>query len=179
MTHYANRAFWIDDYGPYTPNAPLQGDAKVDVAIVGGGFTGLSTAWNIRQQDASTSVAVLESEIVGFGASGRAQGWVMTTFGVDQLMIKQLYGLERAKQAHTYCAAGVKYVGDMVNEHNMDCDYHHPGLMQVAYGEHFIKDLEANMKLYEEYGLADEVEWLDKDAIQSEINSPADDGSPL
>ena len=55
---------------------PLQGDAEVDVAIVGGGYTGLWTALALRERDPSLRVAVLEKEIVGWGPSGRNGGFL-------------------------------------------------------------------------------------------------------
>ena len=86
MTQYSHRAFWIDQYGEYTPSPPLGGDIKVDVAVIGGGVTGLSTAYNLKQQDAAARVAVLEAEVIGFGASGRNAGWMMNQFGSDAAM---------------------------------------------------------------------------------------------
>ena len=47
-TAYAQKSYWLNTYGPYTPNDPLQGDLTVDVAIVGGGYTGLATAYFLK-----------------------------------------------------------------------------------------------------------------------------------
>lgn len=170
MSHSA-RSFWVHDYGAYTPNPPLQDDIAVDVAVVGGGFSGMSSAWNIKQHDSSADVALIESEVVGFGASGRAAGWVMTQFGLDQMMIKSIYGLEKARAAFRYCSAGVDYVRKMLAEHDMQSDYHHPGLMRVAFGEKWLPVLEATKRYYEDMGVAD-VQWMDKKAVEDEINSP-------
>src|SRR5262249_50104076 len=59
----------------WTPRDPLPGTTDVDVAIVGGGFTGLWTALYLAKSDPSLRIAVLESEVAGFGASGRNGGW--------------------------------------------------------------------------------------------------------
>ena len=50
---------------------PLAGDIAVDVAVIGAGYTGLATAYHLKVADPALNVAVLESETVGFGASGR------------------------------------------------------------------------------------------------------------
>ena len=55
--------------------APLEGDRDADVVIVGAGYTGLWTAYYLAQADPSLSIAVLESRVAGFGASGRNGGW--------------------------------------------------------------------------------------------------------
>ena len=78
MKDYSDKSFWLATYGPYTPNPPVQGDLSVDVAIIGGGFTGLSTAYHLRRENAGLRVAVLEAEVIGFGASGRNGGFSMT-----------------------------------------------------------------------------------------------------
>ena len=71
---HANKSFWLAHSGEYIPSPPLRGSIDVDVVIIGGGFTGLSTAYHIRKVDSAASVAVLEGECVAFGASGRLAG---------------------------------------------------------------------------------------------------------
>lgn len=60
--------------------APLPGSTTVDVAIVGGGYTGLWTAYYLARRDPSLRIAVLEAEVAGFGASGRNGGWASALF---------------------------------------------------------------------------------------------------
>ena len=59
---YSDISFWLATYGPYEPNPPLQGDLVVDVAIIGGGFTGLSTSSSLCKNYPGQIVAVLESQ---------------------------------------------------------------------------------------------------------------------
>ena len=69
---------WLDTYpGSLEPRAALEGDTDTDVAIVGGGFTGLWTAYYLRRLDPTLRVAVIEREVCGFGASGRNGGWAV------------------------------------------------------------------------------------------------------
>ncbi len=67
---------WYSDVGMPTPGPPLAEDLDVDVCIVGGGLTGLWTAYYLKKADASLRIAVLEAEFAGFGASGRNGGWL-------------------------------------------------------------------------------------------------------
>ena len=81
MTDFRQLSFWHDTVpDDLTPRAALDADLVVDVAIVGGGLTGLWTAWYLLERDPSLSIAVLEKEIVGFGASGRNGGWCSALF---------------------------------------------------------------------------------------------------
>src|ERR1700729_3313660 len=63
---------------PLMPRPSLPGDVNCDVAIVGGGFTGLWTAYYLKQHDPTLDVVLVEREIAGFGPSGRNGGWVMS-----------------------------------------------------------------------------------------------------
>jgi glycine/D-amino acid oxidase-like deaminating enzyme len=64
----------------WTPRQPLDGDADADVAIVGAGYTGLWTAYYLSVADPTLRIAVVESEVAGFGASGRNGGWCSALF---------------------------------------------------------------------------------------------------
>lgn len=172
MTSFANRSFWLDDYGPYESNAPLRGDARVDVAVIGGGLFGLSSAWHLRRADAAAEVAVIEAEVVGYGASGRAGGWVMTQFGLDQLSVRAKYGKARALEAYRYCARAVDYTRELIETHDMQCDYRHPGVMRVAFDADAEATLEHLVGLYEDFGVGDEMTWLDEAALRTEFDNP-------
>lgn len=74
-------SFWYADIGlPETRRPALSGDTTADVAIIGAGFTGLWTAWYLKQAQPDLNVLVVEKEFAGFGASGRNGGWCMGTF---------------------------------------------------------------------------------------------------
>src|SRR3954471_16589320 len=69
--------WWADLGGLPAPRPALDGDREADVCIVGAGYTGLWTAYELRRADPSLEVVVVEREVAGFGASGRNGGWVM------------------------------------------------------------------------------------------------------
>ncbi|MCW2851693.1 MAG: dependent oxidoreductase, partial [Nocardioides sp.] len=75
LSGYAGLSLWhATAGGSWAPRSPLPGDTEADVAIVGAGFTGLWTAYDLAEADPSLRVVVLESEVAGFGASGRNGG---------------------------------------------------------------------------------------------------------
>src|SRR3972149_4270914 len=80
-SHYRTRSFWHEVAPAYEPAPPLEGDRRADVAIIGGGYTGLWTAYHLKAEQPSLEVAVLEQEVCGYGASGRNGGFAITLLG--------------------------------------------------------------------------------------------------
>ena len=103
---------------------------NVDVVVVGAGFTGLSAARTLARHGAS--VAVLESESVGWGASSRNGGMVLTglKLGVNQLISK--YGRERTRQMYAASLATIDCVEQIIKEEQIDCDFARSGHLEVA-----------------------------------------------
>jgi ribulose 1,5-bisphosphate synthetase/thiazole synthase len=67
-------SFWLAE--EYTPNPPLTGQIQADVAIIGGGVTGLSSAYYLKQRYTEKHIVLIEGQAVGFGASGRNSGFI-------------------------------------------------------------------------------------------------------
>ena len=89
-------SFWYAQAGLPVPREPLAGDAAVDVAVVGGGYTGLWTAYQLLKRDPSLDVLVVEQEIAGFGASGRNGGWCVADFPLTPAILTRRYGRDAA-----------------------------------------------------------------------------------
>jgi glycine/D-amino acid oxidase-like deaminating enzyme len=171
MKDYSDKSFWLATYGSYVPNPPLQGDLKVDVAVIGGGFTGLATAYNLRKDDPDIQVAVLEAEVVGFGASGRNGGFSMTLFGLEPAVTKSLFGHQRTVEAHRYMERAVDYVDALVKEHNMQSEYWFPGFLRAATTPGYVKRIQHDLEILTSMGVKG-IEWIDADKICAEVNSP-------
>lgn len=170
-TDHRDKSFWLATYGAYTPNPPLQGEVTVDVAIIGGGFTGLSTAYNLRRDDASVRVAVLEAEVVGYGASGRNGGFSMTLFGFEPSLTKLVFGQQRTVEAHRYMERAVDYVDSLVREHQMQSDYWFPGFLRVATTPAYAKRIQRDLEILSDMGITG-IEWIDADRVRAEVDSP-------
>ncbi|HEY6370532.1 MAG TPA: FAD-binding oxidoreductase [Candidatus Sulfotelmatobacter sp.] len=102
----------------------------VDVAVIGAGFTGLSAARTLAQRGAK--VTVLESETIGWGASSRNGGMVLTgmKLGVNRLISK--YGRERTQRMYAASLAALDCVEQIVREEKIDCDFSRCGHLEVA-----------------------------------------------
>jgi glycine/D-amino acid oxidase-like deaminating enzyme len=168
---YTQKSFWLNTYGPYTPNAPLDGDIQVDVAIIGGGFTGLATAYFLRKAEPAMKVAVLEGEVVGFGASGRNGGFAMTLFGLEPAVTAAMFGKQKAADAHRYCERAVDLVRDLVREYNMQSDWEFPGFLRLATTEGYVRRIQHDLELLHGMGITG-IDWIDRDEARAEVNSP-------
>jgi len=168
---YTQKSYWLNSYGPYTPNDPLQGDLTTDVAIIGGGYTGLATAYFLRKAEPTMRVAVLEGEVVGYGASGRNGGFAMTLFGLEPAVTAALFGKQRTAEAHRYCERSVDLVRDLIREHAMQSDFEYTGFLRLATMPGFVKRIQHDLEILTSQGVTG-IEWIDQAAARAEVNSP-------
>jgi len=164
-------SFWLQQDRTYRPSPPLYGRLEADVAILGGGFTGLSTAYHLRQLDPSLRIAILEGNVVGFGASGRNGGFAMTLFGISLAYTRRLHGIDKTRQAHRYMERAVERVGELVQELRIDCDYERPGFLRVATTPAYVRRVQKEVAIAHAIG-ATGIEWIDKAALAAEVRSP-------
>lgn len=165
---HAAKSFWLRDYGDYTPNGDLDGSVDCDVLIIGGGVAGISTALHAAR-DGLGKVVLIESEIVGFGATGRSAGWIMPQFGMDQLSIHAKYGHDKSRAAFAYCNRAVAYTRELIEQYKIDSDYRHPGLMRVAFDDRWIDDLRTLFENYRSIGMGD-ITWIEGTDLQEQFN---------
>jgi len=168
---YEEKSFWLATAGAYEESPPLDGDAHVDVAVVGGGFCGISTSYYLKRENPSLRVAVLEDRVVGYGASGRNAGFAMTLMGLTLDVTALRFGKEKTRQAYQFGHRAVDHIGQLVDSHGIDCDYEKPGLLTVATNKGQAKRLQHEIKLGEEIGV-EGLEWLDAASMRAQVDSP-------
>ena len=132
LPSHHNGSFWfhsLDDLPE--PRAPEALPEQVDVAIVGGGFTGLWTAYYLNRHNPDLGIAVFEAETVGFGASGRNGGWCM---GMAMGIEERLHGPEQAEGLALLHAMQetVDEIGRVCQAENIDCHFAKGGTLSVA-----------------------------------------------
>ena len=164
------KSYWMTTRD-YTPGPRLREDIDTDVAIVGGGFTGLSTAFHLKKEQPGMRITIFESEVIGFGASGRNGGFNMTLFGLTLSITALRFGKAKAKEAHLYMERAVDLLKDLVDELDLDCDYEHPGFLRVATSEKYKKRIQHELELAHKLGI-DGIEWLDQDQTREQVDSP-------
>jgi len=167
----SGRNLWRDTYTLPSPGPPLEGEISVDVAVIGAGYTGLSTAYHLKTADPALDVAVLEAGVIGQGASGRNGGFVMTLFGSSVPLMRLLHGKQKIKEAHDYMEKAIHALEDMVETHAIDCEYHRTGLLKVATTDAYARRTREEMEFLQSLGIGG-MEWLDQSAIQGRVRSP-------
>ncbi len=130
---YRALSLWHDTADDdWTPRAPLPGDREVDVAIVGGGFTGLWSAYYLARADPALRIAVLEQETAGFGASGRNGGWCSALFPASLGWLSRRYGRDAAVAQHRAMQETVDEVGRVVSAEGIECSWKRGGTVELA-----------------------------------------------
>ena len=110
----------------------MDGDLDVDVAIVGAGYTGLWTAYYLAVSDPTIKLAVLERDIVGFGASGRNGGWCSEMFATSSAKIARSYGDKAEEALRKELERTVDEVGAVAAREGIDCHYRKGGRVMLA-----------------------------------------------
>ncbi len=131
---YTDLSLWHETAGPLDLRDPLPGSIDVDVAVVGGGLTGLWTAYYLACADPSLRIAVVEKDLVGFGASGRNGGWLSALFPTAAHKLARSPGSSR-ESALRLGAAMRDSIGEVERvtvEEGIDCDLHRGGTLVFA-----------------------------------------------
>ncbi|MFC0847598.1 NAD(P)/FAD-dependent oxidoreductase [Streptomyces noboritoensis] len=125
-------SFWYAQDGIPAPREPLTGDATADVVIVGGGYTGLWTAYYLKKAVPFLNITVLEARFCGYGASGRNGGWLYNGIAGRDRYAK-LHGHEAAVRLQRAMNDTVEEVVRAAAEESIDADVHRGGVLEVAY----------------------------------------------
>jgi glycine/D-amino acid oxidase-like deaminating enzyme len=163
-------SFWLDQLGPRPPRPALAGDREADVCIVGGGFTGLWTAYELKRADPGLVVVVLEARQVGFGASGRNGGWVLGKVSGSGDAWRARGGPDAPRAMVRAIQQTVEEVGAVVAVENIECDWKHGGTVSVAQSETQLQRLRQIVEA-ERRELGEDLAWqvLDADAMAARI----------
>jgi glycine/D-amino acid oxidase-like deaminating enzyme len=112
--------------------SPLTADRDADVCIVGGGYTGLWSAYELLRAEPSLDVVILEAETIGFGASGRNGGWVLGAIAGDREWWSKRSGRAAVVAQDATVRETVGHIGQVIEHEHIDCDFVHGGTLRVA-----------------------------------------------
>ena len=153
---YRGLSFWHDTVpDDLTPRPALAGDLDVDVAIVGGGLTGLWTAYYLAQRDPGLRIAIIEKQIAGFGASGRNGGWCSALFPTSTASLERQHGLPAAVAMRRAMVATVDEVGRVAAAEGIDCDFVKGGTISYARSAVHQRAAVAEVAEAQKYGVDD------------------------
>jgi glycine/D-amino acid oxidase-like deaminating enzyme len=161
-------SFWFRELGGEPPTrSPLPGPREADVCVVGGGFTGLWTAYELCRAEPGLDVVVLEREYVGFGASGRNGGWVVGELAGSRARRAAEVGRDAVLAQQRAIEATVDEVGAVVEREGIDCDFVKGGSLHLAQSPTELRRLEAEVAEDREW--ASETELLDAAALAERV----------
>ena len=172
-TTSTGRSVWADTF----PEAErmefpsLERDVDVDVAIVGGGLTGLWTALHLLQRDSALRVTVVERETVGFGASGRNGGWCSALLPMSLASIEAEHGAAAATRMQQAMLDNVHEVVAFGAGHGIGDACHLGGTISLARTQPQIERLKARLAELERFGFAADYEWLGADEARRACNA--------
>jgi glycine/D-amino acid oxidase-like deaminating enzyme len=161
--------FWLAHRPRPTPNEHLEGRAKADLVVVGGGLTGLWAAIRAKEAQPDRAVTLIDRETLAIGASGRNGGFMSSSLvhglgnGLsrfpDELDQLERLGLEN-----------LEAIGEAIEHYGIDCDLEKNGAIETAMTESQFSELTGAVDELAEYG--HEAVLLDRDAMQAEVKSP-------
>lgn len=147
----------------YETQYPRQsGELSVDVCVIGGGFTGLSSALHLAER--GYSVALLEGRKVGWGASGRNGGLVCTGQRKGQVELEEMLGEADARRLWDYAEEAKATMRGLIEKHDIQCDYK-PGILTAAYKKSHMPEIRDDVRyMNDKYGY-DALRVVEKDEL--------------
>ena len=154
---------------PVTARPPLPGDTTVDVAIVGGGYTGLWSAYYLQQLDPSLRIAVLDKEVSGFGASGRNGGWCSALYAVTPSTLAAEHGRDAARAQWHAMRDSVDEIERVCTNEAVEADVVRGGTVVLARSQPQLERARAEVAESDEYDL--DVSLLDAADASRRVNA--------
>src|SRR5512143_1562759 len=143
-----NRSAWLAELPPYERLPPLRGAETADVAIVGGGITGVSTAWHLSERFPDRRVVLLEARALANGASGRNGGQVL--HGINGIEPRDAEGGRRVFAA---THRGIDIVAQLAAQSRSDCGFARHGCLEVQTTPRSAAAAAARVETWRSWGL--------------------------
>jgi len=153
------------------PAPALSGDDKADVVILGGGYTGLWTAWFLKELDPGVDVVVLEQDICGGGPSGRNGGFV-TSFWGEISNLAEDFGDPAAVRLCEVGEASVAAIGRFCEEQGVDAWFRYDGDLGAASSDAQIGEWADRVITMDRLGLGDQIQVLSPGEVRAKVDSP-------
>jgi len=161
------KTFWLDTVDIPAP-APQEFPQRVDVTVIGAGYTGLSAARTLAK--AGASVAVFDSQTIGWGASSRNGGMVLSGLKLPAAMLIARYGREATARMYAASLAAIDFVEQLVREENIACDFSRTGHLEVACKPKHFDDFRRSAEIIAR-NFGHQQRLIPRDQLQSEIGS--------
>ncbi|MDF2178516.1 FAD-binding oxidoreductase [Aliiglaciecola sp. CAU 1673] len=165
-------SYWSATTSPVA-YAPASGHQQVEVAIIGGGYTGLSCAYHLASEQGIAPI-LLEANQVGWGCSGRNAGFVLN--GTGRLSFAQMHhkwGAQVADNIYREYRQGIDTVETLIKEGDIQCDRGHEGYLKVAHNPSMASTIKEQADWLRQHH-QDPVEFINKDRLKQEFLNGAE-----
>ena len=162
--------WWLEEAGPVEATAPLEGDTSADVVVVGGGYLGLWTAWQLKVLEPECDVVVLEESLAGHGPSGRNGGFVSTLWD-DLPILRDRVGDERALDVVRASERGVHGIGQWCDREGLDAWYRAAQTLVVATNEAQLDASDDAIEACEALGAPEEIRHVTADELRARCDA--------
>ncbi len=169
---YRKLSYWHDSLPePLVPRSRLENDIEVDIAIAGAGYTGLWTAYYLKKLKPELSIAIIESEIAGFGASGRNGGWCSSYLsGLGKALVQPDLA-DAAKRLQRLLFDTVKEVGRVSEQESIDCHFDQSGQIEAAILPAQLLRVREHVDFMHDLGFGEQdFRWLTAQQLSEQIN---------
>jgi glycine/D-amino acid oxidase-like deaminating enzyme len=178
VERYRALSFWHDSLDEdFAPRSSLAGEHAADVAIVGAGYTGLWTAYYLKKAAPGLRIAIVESDIAGFGASGRNGGWCLGVIAGIERWLADPVRRERGIALARAMFGAVDEVGRVASVEGISCDFAKGGTISVATARPHADALRGRLEELRSLGFGeDDYRWLDPGECRSLVNTSMNHG---
>ena len=160
-------SLWWSQIDVTSPRPSLHDDIDVDVAIIGGGYTGLWTARELLRRDPHLRVCVLEAQVCGFGASGRNGGWASALFPAPASTVVARFGRDAFTHQRRVLQDAVVSLGEAALAEGVDCDFARGGTLTFARTRAQVARARRSLDDAVELGIEPEdVRWLSPEELR-------------
>jgi len=163
------RPLWESETRRVVADSP-QIPPRTDIAIIGGGYTGLWTALYLKMLDSSLDITILEKNTIGFGASGRNGGWCSALLPSSLSFIAEVHGHQVAETMRQCAVDNLFEMKQALDQHSIHCDYALGGTLTVARNRPQVQRLAQLAKEETSFGATDsDIVLLDKTEVDSRL----------
>lgn len=163
-------SYWLSSIEETLSLQPaLSGPHRTDIVIVGAGYSGLWTAYYLKQLDPALDVTVVESAFAGRGAAGRNGGWCSLDLSNYGALLNDSRTRSQAIELMPHLTAMVDIVGEVVHAEHIDCDFHKGGMVHGAVAPAQLNRARSLHQEFERAGLGHVHRWLEKPELDQRV----------
>jgi len=167
------KSLWWDSLSkPLKPRESVNSNLNFDVAIIGAGYTGLWSAYYLKQKEPNLNICVFDASVAGFGASGRNGGWCSALFPVGLDKLANQSDRQTAIRMQKTMFETVNEVGRIIEKENIDAEWQKGGSYSIARDDIQLKRAKMEANHFKEWGFNDDdYTFLNEAEAKERINA--------